>query len=491
MIFLISSWFNSIEARIAIALVCALFGTLLTLLLYNLFKKEKVVIDDIDEEDIAPLKLEKKQVEPVIEPVQMQVAPIQVVQQPVQPPIQQQPIIQPIYTPVHGQGGLSQQEVLIRVVQEETKAKEKEEEPKTKETKQGTDNTEMVELMRDLVTNVNTMMTRPQPQAQPQVQPVPVPVPVAMPAAVPAPAPVFVGEAPKRIFTLSREDIFDHVANMNDDQRKFPIGTVIKKRSEEGQADYYMCGGKTFAMVFDRNEKVFNIFLQLDKDIYGEYIKQHGATPAHFLQGDGWYNFIIDASFFFKKQVYDLLDAGYFSILDSVVQEQEKEKLQKEQEILEQQAASSMQAILDKTIAASKHYESELEKYKAKYYSPFLITRKEIAEKISAQNDPNTEVVLRPKNPQLPMSLKQKGKTYSMLHGTDEGVIMVVRIPSDFADELSKSHPEICRASFPAGANWYHVPIDGAFSDKASVYRLLETSKNFVESLALAKKTKK
>jgi len=111
----------------------------------------------------------------------------------------------------------------------------------------------------------------------------------------------------------------------------------------------------------------------------------------------------------------------------------------------------------------------------------FSITRKEIADYILTLNNPDITIVERPRQPQLPMSLKYKGKTFAMLHGTDEGVLMIVRLSDDDAETLAPAHPEVCRASFPKGPNWYCVPVDGTFSDKESVCTVLANAYSFVK----------
>ena len=117
----------------------------------------------------------------------------------------------------------------------------------------------------------------------------------------------------------------------------------------------------------------------------------------------------------------------------------------------------------------------------------FSITRREIADDARRIGDPGISVIERPSQPQLPMSLKHRDKTYAMLHGTENGVMMIVRIADQYAGELAKIHPEICRARFPRGANWYCVPIGGVFKDKESVYQVLDAARGFVAQKSAAR----
>jgi len=118
----------------------------------------------------------------------------------------------------------------------------------------------------------------------------------------------------------------------------------------------------------------------------------------------------------------------------------------------------------------------------------FLITRKEIADHIRSIENPDITVVERHEQPQLPMSLKFKGKTFAMLYGTDEGVLITARIPCEYTEKLVRTYPEICLARFPNGPNWYYIPVDSTFSDKESVYSVLTNALVFVETITAEKK---
>jgi len=118
----------------------------------------------------------------------------------------------------------------------------------------------------------------------------------------------------------------------------------------------------------------------------------------------------------------------------------------------------------------------------APVFTPLTMTRREIADALRAKGDPDIKIVERPDQPQLPMSLKYKTKTFAMLHGTDSGVLMIVRIWDDYARQLLAVHPKLRRAHFPRGRNWYYVPIDGTFQNKEAVYRVLSNAETFVKS---------
>lgn len=109
----------------------------------------------------------------------------------------------------------------------------------------------------------------------------------------------------------------------------------------------------------------------------------------------------------------------------------------------------------------------------------FSITRREIADDTRQSGDRDIAVREYPNQPQLPTTLKYRGRTYAMLYATDKGVLMTVRIADDHAEELSCLYPGVRRASFPRTSNWYCVPVEGAFAAKEDVYRILSEARAF------------
>ena len=110
----------------------------------------------------------------------------------------------------------------------------------------------------------------------------------------------------------------------------------------------------------------------------------------------------------------------------------------------------------------------------------FFITRQEIAENTRKLENPDITVAEYSDQPQLPTTLKYKGKTYTMLYGTDKGVLMIVRIADSYADELAGKYPVIRRASFPNAPNWYCFPLEGTLENKEEVYRILFRARTFL-----------
>jgi len=110
----------------------------------------------------------------------------------------------------------------------------------------------------------------------------------------------------------------------------------------------------------------------------------------------------------------------------------------------------------------------------------FFITRREIAEDARRLGDPDITVSEYPCQPQLPTTLKYRGRTYAMLYATDNGVLIIARLDNGYAEELVCKYPGIRHAAFPRGANWYCVPVGRAFTDKEEVYRILFEARAFL-----------
>jgi len=284
------------------------------------------------------------------------------------------------------------------------------------------------------------------------------------------------------LFTLSRSDVLDHILEMQNDRMRFPIKPVVKEKTDEKSADFLMCGNSCFCMMFDRNDIVFNLILNMSDEMAKASEKRYIIHKVSSLNGDNWYNLTINRAFENKKEVYNILDNCYDYVSDDPQDiKDEVEKVKIELAILQQKLSDNYEVIEKTTAEVERNYKLELEKFKQENYTKFLITRKEIAEDTKALNNVNITVIERDKNPQMPMSLKYKDKTYAMLYGTDIGVIMIVRISEAYANVLSFKHPEICRAKFPKGANWYYIPVDGAFANKDAVYSVLYRAIEFVE----------
>ena len=118
----------------------------------------------------------------------------------------------------------------------------------------------------------------------------------------------------------------------------------------------------------------------------------------------------------------------------------------------------------------------------------FTITRKEIIDFAQSQ-DPDYISARIPEGPQHLYTLRWKAATMAMLHGTDKGVLMIVRVSSKDQAELAKTH-KIQPAKFPKGENWFTVPIDNTFESKEQVYAIILQALDFVKSRAKTRPSK-
>jgi len=287
-----------------------------------------------------------------------------------------------------------------------------------------------------------------------------------------------------QFFTLSRSDVLDHIEVMCTNPSRFPVAAGIQEKKLLKLPDYLLCGHRCFGVMFERNELIFHFILRMNDDIAAVLSKYHSVQRADVLSGKNWYSLIIDNSFKSKREVLSIINDCYDFTMNISCDGHTSDApaVKAEQAIIEREITEALEYIESSSIKAEKQYRNDLAKFKAEHVKDFSITRKEIADDVREIENPDIAVVERLKQPQLPMSLKYKNKTYAMLYGTDEGVLMTVKISDDYAEELAETHSEICRACFPNGPNWYHIPIDGAFRDKESVYRVLTSARTFVKN---------
>lgn len=299
-------------------------------------------------------------------------------------------------------------------------------------------------------------------------------------------------------FALSRIDIFDHTEVMNGNKARFPVKIDIKEnKQDETLPDYLLCGGRCFAEVFGRNNLVFSLILRLDKEFAKQWKKDHYIENVNTSLGNDLYHLVIDNSYKNKQSVYYLLDSSYdYVVKKFFIGGQDNIETAKAEFSSFEKEAPQKASILEPSLAESeKNYLTSLQKFRIENSSKFIITRREIAEDTRNLKNPSI-TVSQPASPQFPTSLKWKGKTYAMLYASEMSVLMIVRISDEYANELSQTHPEVYRAVFPKGSNWYVVQIDGAFPNKESVYEVLTAARLFVQSSkpgkgSVAKKTVK
>jgi len=281
-----------------------------------------------------------------------------------------------------------------------------------------------------------------------------------------------------KLFLLSRQDVIDYVDAMRNNPERFPLIPNLKERETEKFPDYIRCGEICFSVVFELHDCVHNIAVRLNKETATALGGAHPVERAEYLSGDDWYNLAVDQSYKCKREVFGILNASYDYVFGMFSPRSEEETKAESVHIEEEYANYAVEIEKAALIAESK-YLAALEKFKSEHYTEFYITRREMVADTLALN--NTDIkVLERVEPQMPVSLKYKDKTYAILYGTDRGVMMVVKLSDVFADKLAVKHPEIRRAKFPAGANWYYVPVDGAFDSKEAVYTVLNASYGYV-----------
>ncbi|GHV00677.1 hypothetical protein FACS1894211_08570 [Clostridia bacterium] len=330
------------------------------------------------------------------------------------------------------------------------------------------------------------------PSPAPNLEPGPAPEPERTVVAdeSPAPVPVPESEKPARLFTLSREDVFDHAEDMNNDRVRFPVPANIKEKTHAKLPDYLRCGERCFGLMYERDDLVFSFILRMDAELAKTVSERHPIKRSKFPGGDNWYKLVIDASYKSKRGVYKLLDECYEYVWRKYYEGKDADadapEARIEQAQIEADAARNAGLSDEDAVAAEKAYRAALAKYKAEHFSDFKITRKEIIADTRAARLKGVAAAERDDRPYLPASLNCKGRTYAMLYEKDGAVSMTVRISDAYAETLAETHPEVRRARWPKVRNWYIVPVDGAFPGKDAVYEVLNSGITFVSADAPA-----
>ncbi|MDR0426107.1 MAG: AAA family ATPase [Clostridiales bacterium] len=292
----------------------------------------------------------------------------------------------------------------------------------------------------------------------------------------------------ERLFMLSRSDITDYIGVMRENKERFPVPPFVKEKTAADGFDYLMCGEHSFAVMYGQDGLVLIFLLRLPEDKAARIGALHPLKKETFLKEDNWYSLTIDRTFKKKTEIYDILWDCYDFTLRVIAQEglsQRSSETVNFQNEIEKHIVENVDTVKGNYLKAEREYAAALAELK-EAYAEFRISRSEIAKRMralaAAQDNADINVIERPKQPQLPMSLRYREKTFGMLYSIETGVLMVLRMSRAYAEELSARHPELCRAQFPAGPNWYSLPVDGAFEDKAAVYRVLDHSLDFVKA---------
>ena len=301
-----------------------------------------------------------------------------------------------------------------------------------------------------------------------------------------------------KLFTLSRADVLDHADDMSNYTVRFPVKVNVKKKTKDEKPDYLLCGDRYFALMYEHNELVFSCILRMSSATAQRIGGRHKVRPFKLAHHDNWYKLTVDVSFNNKREVYIVLNECY----DFVYENYYKGKdigFNAEEAVAEQASIDAALANyygLDQDVddaAAEKAYYEALDKYKEEHFTDFKITRQEIGAEARKQKSEGVTVAERPAKPHLPASLKWKGRTFAMLYEKNDVVSMTIRIPDEYAESLIPKHPEVRRAKFPIGHNWYIVPVDGAFRNQEQLFEVINKAREFVktanaEALAAAAK---
>jgi predicted DNA-binding protein (MmcQ/YjbR family) len=317
-------------------------------------------------------------------------------------------------------------------------------------------------------------------------------------------------EVPLLHFTLSREDVVDYVFNTIGNTKRYPVPQKIVFKKSKHSCDALYCGAWCFGMVHEHGH-VIRLTLRMTEELAARLNEKYTSfKPAAFLKGDNWYDLIVDASFGSKKEVYEILNDCYDTILNRYYQS-EKDKY-----ITDTEAAGADAKLVDANMEehalmpdeafelAMSEYMAALQKFKRKYKLTFHMTRQRAILYAETKLGENGEVIERSEKRWLPASLNAGGKTYALVYekaylesatgkkgkinyaeemkagNLKVAVSLTVRISDAYAEWLALRHPEVRRARFPKNRNWYVVPVGGSFPNAEMVYRVLRHAKAFV-----------
>jgi len=342
---------------------------------------------------------------------------------------------------------------------------------------------------------------KPEPKPEPVVEKKPEPVvenkpePVVVPVVVekkpePKPESVAVTEAaatkdePEKfvLFTLSRVDIFDHIKAMDEDKERYPAFVFVKKRpADSDKPDYYLSGGKCYAIVLSRAGNIHSLILHMSEKMASKFREKHTIAKAKYL-GDNWYYLALDEKVFGKPVVYSIMDECYDYTAKQSSGADEK-SLKSAQTALEKLCKQNGAEILANYEAAEAEYNKLFEPHKRK--NP-IITTPEMVAQAKELGIKKLTVKVHPELSHVPVSLKI-GKTYALLPGEGAVPILKLHINEEHAEKLAATHPGICRTGFPNGANWYKLPLDSGFKSKEAVFRTLDEAREYVKSQSVKK----
>jgi len=273
-----------------------------------------------------------------------------------------------------------------------------------------------------------------------------------------------------RCFTLTRSGVLGHIAAMRAEASRFSMEPTVLEDADARLPDFLLCGNRIFGIMFERNEKVFHLVLRLSDGFAAQLGINHPLHHACIISEKNWYGLIIDQSFEDEPEVYGIIEESYrFTLAEFYSGKVSPGALTAEAErlIIEREVSETLGIVEKKPITPP---------------AAWSITRKAIADHMRALENPDIQVIERAAQPQLPTSLRYKEKTFAMLHGTDQGVLILAKIPSGYASELTCKHPGVDRARFPNGTDWYSIPVDSAFDTHESVYAVLEKAQEFAQT---------
>jgi predicted DNA-binding protein (MmcQ/YjbR family) len=293
------------------------------------------------------------------------------------------------------------------------------------------------------------------------------------------------GGAGEAWFTLTREDIFDHIADMNGDKLRFPVDAFgVARDKKRGMPASLQCGGRSFGFLYGLTAVKLTLRCpdSLARDLLTRYTgARHAAVPV------GWFDFIIDRSVKSKREVFDVLDECYLYTMSLFYGADGAGYTHGNDTAAEAELVDNLALIADSLGSPDPLYAAAVEErrraaadFAARYPAALGITVERLL-RFTRKHLPDADIIERTKW-YMPVSLRCGKRTFAIIYPRRAGISLTLRISDEYAAYLIRRHPLVRRARWPRTRNWYIVPLDGTFRHTPEIFRTLQRAHTYLKT---------
>lgn len=285
---------------------------------------------------------------------------------------------------------------------------------------------------------------------------------------------------------MTREEIIDYIDDL--DSTAHPIAASIRFRKKDMLPDIIKCGPWVFALMYEK-KGVLKLVLRIDDNTARLLSTMHtGIKKSQSLSGDNWYDAVIDLSYVFKSEVFDLLEKAYLFVSRKYFNYAPAQKLYITDEDEAQKDFINIEAEIAANIRTIDAYYDEAiretiiaqERYRQLYGNVFRVKRSRLIKYFRKYLPEGAEIIEREQFFR-PTSLVYKDKVFALVYQRGGWAKVIIRCSAAYAQKLEKLHPVVYRARFPKGKNWYCVLLETSFRSTNSAYRVLVNAYKFVK----------